>query len=75
MAGFKKCGVYPLSPGEVTDHQIAPSKAVCPTKESDGVCMSPPESTTPDPDYESVFQNGFEEGYEYTTKLALLLSS
>ena len=24
MAGFK-CGVYPLNPGEVTDHQIAPS--------------------------------------------------
>ena len=27
MSGFKKCGIYPLNPGEVTDQQIAPSKA------------------------------------------------
>ena len=25
MSGFKKCGIYPLNPGEVTDRQIAPS--------------------------------------------------
>ena len=24
LSGFKKCGVYPLNPGEVTDRQIAP---------------------------------------------------
>jgi len=29
MAGFKKTGVYPLNPAEVTDRQLAPSKAVC----------------------------------------------
>ena len=28
MPGFKKCGVYPLNPGEITDRQIAPSSAV-----------------------------------------------
>ena len=28
MSGFKKCGIYPLNPGEVKDRQIAPSKAV-----------------------------------------------
>ena len=25
MSGFKKCGIYPLNPGEVTDRQLAPS--------------------------------------------------
>ena len=25
MAGFRKCGIYPLNPGEVTDRQLAPS--------------------------------------------------
>ena len=29
MAGFKKTGVYPLNPGEVTDQQLVPSKAFC----------------------------------------------
>ena len=29
MASFKKTGVYPLNPGEVTDRQLAPSKAFC----------------------------------------------
>jgi len=28
MSGFKKCGVYPLNPGEITDRQITPSSAV-----------------------------------------------
>ena len=28
MAGFKKSGVFPLNPGEVTDTQLAPSKGV-----------------------------------------------
>ena len=25
MSGFKKCGIYPLNPGEVTDRQLLPS--------------------------------------------------
>ena len=29
MSGFKKTGVYPLNPGEVSDRQLAPSKALC----------------------------------------------
>ena len=28
MAGFKKCGVYPLNPGEITDRDVAPSKVM-----------------------------------------------
>ena len=30
MSGFKKFGVYPFNPGEVTDGQLAPSKALRP---------------------------------------------
>ena len=26
MSGFKKCGIYPLNPGEISDRQLAPSK-------------------------------------------------
>ena len=33
MTGFKKCGMYPLNPGEVTDRQIAPSKTSMNQKE------------------------------------------
>ncbi len=32
MSGFKKCGIYPLNPGEIIDRQLAPSKAVQPKK-------------------------------------------
>ena len=28
MAGFRKCGVFPFNPSEITDHQIMPLKAV-----------------------------------------------
>ena len=27
MGGFRKCGIYPLNPGAVTDRQLAPSLA------------------------------------------------
>lgn len=39
MSGFKKCGIYPLNPGEVKDRQIAPSKGVVPKEKS---TSSPP---------------------------------
>ena len=39
MSGFKKCGIYPLNPGEVTDRQMAPSTLFT----TDGL-----PSTTPD---------------------------
>ena len=28
LSGFRKCGIHPLNPGEVSDCQLAPSKAV-----------------------------------------------
>ena len=30
MSGFKKCGVFPINPGEVTDRQLAPSNRQAP---------------------------------------------
>ena len=27
MSGFRKCGIYPLNPGEISDRQLAPSHA------------------------------------------------
>ena len=69
MAGFKKCGIYPLNPGEVTDRQIAPSKAVCVMKDI-RASMSPPESTDMQAscnlgsDRDSIFEKRYSEGYD-----------
>ena len=29
LSGFKKCGIFPINPSEISDGQIGPSKAVC----------------------------------------------
>ena len=55
MSGFKKCGIFPLNPGEVTDRQMAPStvwhaevKAItpAPSDTSDSSVVSPEVLTT-----------------------------
>ena len=61
MAGFKKSGVYPLNPGEVTDRQIAPSIAACEVKRSD-------EANDMSPELESVFEKRYQEGYDIYSK-------
>ena len=79
MAGFKKCGAYPLNPGEVTDRQIAPSNIFRTEKE---VSLSQTKSTSTEEmkaaangsdisvtppssdDRESLFKKRFEEGYD-----------
>ena len=43
LSGFKKCGIFPLNPGEVTDRQLAPSKAVC----SQGASQTPQSQGSP----------------------------
>ena len=40
MGGFKKCGIYPINPGEVSDRQLAPSKAIHPQRPSQVVSES-----------------------------------
>ena len=43
LSSFKKCGIFPLNPGEITDRQLAPSKAVC----SQGECQIPQSQGSP----------------------------
>ena len=57
MSGFRKCGIYPLNPGEISDHQLASSHAFMkpkPASELDGV---PPEQ-------EKLYQKRYEEGFD-----------
>lgn len=55
LAGFKKAGIYPFNPGEVSDRQIAPSKALkAPT--------SKPQSFSAK--QVKLFEQRFEEGYD-----------
>ena len=44
LSGFKKCGIHPLNPGEVSDRQLAPSKAV--TYSSQPECLPKPKAST-----------------------------
>ena len=57
LSGFKKCGIFPLNPGEVTDRQLAPSKAVCPRD----VTPNPPLFSK---EKEELFQKRYEESYD-----------
>ena len=64
MAGFKKSGVYPLNPGEITDRDVAPSKVQV-VKDSDKSSSTlSPSSQTSDQDLELLFQRRYEEGYD-----------
>lgn len=72
LSGFKKCGVFPFNPGEVTDRQLAPSKAVgkqhnvasdssdCRPEEVAPSNFSPPLFSA---EKESLYRKRFEEGY------------
>ena len=68
MAGFKKCGVYPLNPGEVTDRQIAPSKTSMECTQSEGISTSPDTQSSTSPNLESIFIKRYEEGYDIYDK-------
>ena len=58
MSGFKKCGVYPLNPGEVTDRQIAPSTLYS---------SEPAVKDTVTPTCE-LYRKRYEEGYDIPDK-------
>ena len=65
MAGFKKTGVYPLNAGEVTDRQLALSKAFCLTSiasnpgkdKASKLCLFSKEQ-------EALYQRRYEEKYD-----------
>ena len=66
MSGFRKTGVYPLNPGQITDRQTAPSKALCASEESseNSSASSPCGSTSTHASetQERLFQTRYEEG-------------
>ena len=55
LGGFKKAGIYPFNPGEVSDRQLAPSKAL-------------KKQTSPAPTYSreqvQLFEQRYAEGYD-----------
>lgn len=69
MSRFKKSGIYPLNPSEVTDRQVAPSKPYQQqSKQSSQVVGSVSESPTSSstlfsPDKVELYKKRYEEGY------------
>ena len=55
LGGFKKAGIYPFNPGEVSDRQLAPSKAL--TKPTPPVPTFSPEQI-------ALFEVRYAEGYD-----------
>ena len=52
---LRKAGIYPFNPGEVSDRQLAPSKAL-----KKPICEAPSFS----PEQVKLFEQRFEEGYD-----------
>ena len=59
MSGFKKCGIYPLNPGEVTDRQIAPSTVF--VASNDALPVAKPGSII---ERDSLYRKRYNEGYD-----------
>ena len=68
--GFRKCGIHPLNPGEVSDRQLAPSQAVTYTSQSEAVkpVAGEPSSLCDSglftPEQRMIFERQFQEGYD-----------
>jgi len=62
MAGFKKTGIHPLNPGEVTNQQLAPSKAFCSQSVvSNPEKVNPSDSLIFSQEKEALYQQYFEK--------------
>ena len=57
MSGFRKCGIYPLNPGEISDRQLAPSRVFVKSKPVSNLDEITPEQ-------EKLYQKRHEEGYD-----------
>ena len=66
MSGFKKTGIYPLNPGEVSDRQLAPSTAFRATEPTttDVSPGSPPESPLFSPEQVALYKRRYAEKYD-----------
>ena len=63
MSGFKKCGIFPINPSEITDRQIAPSKAVRYKTGAETDADDVPTSPLFSPEKEDLYKKRYEEGY------------
>ena len=65
MSGFQKTGVYPLNPGEVSDRQLVPSKALCSLPQSCNTTSdSPPGSPLFSSEQVALYEKRCEEKYD-----------
>ena len=77
MGGSKKCGIFPINPGEVSDRQLAPSKAIHPQRpsqvgsESEKAKQAESSSDSPvagnqlfTPEEEVLYKRRYNEGYD-----------
>ena len=64
LSGFRKCGIFPINPGAVSDRQLAPSKALYPLESQHST--EPPGSGNPafTPQQEVVYERRYQEGYD-----------
>ena len=64
MSGFRKCGIFPINPGAVTDRQLAPSKAFqSKDKVESTVTESSLDNTLFTQEEQKLYQKRYEEGY------------
>jgi hypothetical protein len=57
MASFRKAGAYPLNPGVIDDHHVAPSLAVKPSTKSPSLSPGPNDSNSSPSSSKSVSSN------------------
>ena len=60
MSGFRKCGIYPLNPGQIDDRQIVPSKVFSESTEKPSNESSAYQFTEEE---QRLYQVRYEEGY------------
>ena len=64
IMSFKKCGVFPLNPSEVSDRQTAPSKTFCQQNCKTGTALTESENPLFSPEKEALFRKRYREGYD-----------
>lgn len=66
LGGFKKCGIYPLNPGQISDRQTAPSKALAQEQATPARNDREPSAVESvfTPEEEEKYKQRYEEGYD-----------
>ena len=63
LSGFKKCGIFPINPSEISDGQIGPSKVVCCHARADTDADDITTSPLVTPEKEDLYKERYEEEY------------